>query len=81
MAGRVLRRSLLLLLVGLLLNAVPDFTWHTLRLPGILQRIAVCYACSSLLYLALRKRRLRGRPFIFAFRIKTPCLRRLRSAS
>ncbi len=55
-AGRVLRRSLLLLLVGLLLNAVPDFTWHTLRLPGILQRIAVCYACSSLLYLALRTR-------------------------
>ncbi len=58
---RILFRSLLLILVGIFINAAPDFVWHTLRLPGILQRIGVCYACSSLLYLALRGRSDAGR--------------------
>lgn len=49
----VLRRSALILLIGLILNAFPDFHLATLRLPGVLQRIAVCYLIGSLLYLAL----------------------------
>lgn len=49
----VLRRSALIFLLGLVLNAIPDLNLHTLRLPGVLQRIALCYLFASLLYLAL----------------------------
>ncbi len=49
----VLRRSALIFLLGLLLNAVPTFHLSTLRIPGVLQRIALCYLAAALLYLAL----------------------------
>lgn len=49
----VIRRSGLIFLIGLVLNAFPDFHLATLRLPGVLQRIAVCYFFGSLLYLLL----------------------------
>ena len=52
-----LRRSALLVLVGLFLNAFPDFAFHTLRLPGILQRIALCYLAAALLYLVAGRAR------------------------
>ena len=48
----VLRRSALIFLLGLVLNGFPDYHLHTLRIPGILQRIALCYAAGSLLYLS-----------------------------
>ena len=47
----VLRRSALLVLLGLAVNWYPKFNLHTLRIPGILQRIGVCYLLASLLYL------------------------------
>ena len=53
LAVRVVRRTVLLILLGLLVNGFPDFQWHTLRLPGILQRIGLCYFCAGLLYLGL----------------------------
>lgn len=56
LAFRVLRRTLLLIILGLLVNGFPDYAWHTLRLPGILQRIALCYAAASLIYLAVFSR-------------------------
>lgn len=37
------RRTLLLILIGLFLNALPYFDLVHLRFPGILQRIAICY--------------------------------------
>ena len=49
----VLRRSALIFLIGLVLNAVPDLNLHTLRIPGVLQRIALCYLAAALLYLVL----------------------------
>ncbi len=49
----VLRRSGLILLIGLVLNAFPDFHLATVRVPGVLQRIAICYVSGSLLYLIL----------------------------
>jgi len=53
--GRVMRRTLLLILLGLLLNALPYFDLPHLRIPGILQRIALCYAlAASLLLLTAR---------------------------
>jgi predicted acyltransferase len=48
---RVLRRSLVIFALGLLLNAYPDFHWATVRVPGVLQRIAVCYLVAALLFL------------------------------
>lgn len=48
---QVLRRSLLILLIGLLLNALPFFHLGELRYYGVLQRIALCYALASLVYL------------------------------
>jgi len=45
---RVLRRSLAIFGLGLLLQALPFFHLATLRIPGVLQRIAVCYLLAAL---------------------------------
>jgi predicted acyltransferase len=65
-ALRIIRRSITLFLLGLGINGFPDYVWNTLRLPGILQRIAVCYALCGFLYLAVRERRQRDRTVVFA---------------
>jgi predicted acyltransferase len=49
---RVLRRCAALTALGLILNALPLFDWPHLRIPGILQRIALCYAAATLFYVA-----------------------------
>ncbi len=36
------RRCALIFAVGLLLNLIPAFNWGTVRIPGVLQRIALC---------------------------------------
>jgi len=56
---RVIRRSLLLFAIGVFLNALPlyDFAKHewidisTLRIMGVLQRIAICYLVSSFIFI------------------------------
>ncbi len=53
---RMLRRVCLLLLLGLLLNGYPFYHLHTLRIPGVLQRIALCYGAAALLMLPVRRR-------------------------
>jgi predicted acyltransferase len=65
-ALRIIRRSITLFLLGLAINGFPDYVWNTLRLPGILQRIAVCYALCGFLYLSVRERRQRDRTIVFA---------------
>ncbi len=52
-----LQRSAILIVLGLLLNGFPDYHLHTIRIPGILQHIALCYLAGSLVYLALFRRR------------------------
>jgi predicted acyltransferase len=47
----VLRRSVILFLLGLVVNGFPFFQLSTLRIYGVLQRIAVCFLFASLLYL------------------------------
>jgi predicted acyltransferase len=44
----LVRRLVLLFLLGLVVNGLLDFRWHELRLPGVLQRIAVCYFIAAL---------------------------------
>src|SRR5438874_4112314 len=45
---KILRRSAIIFALGLLLHAVPNFDFATLRIPGVLQRIAVCYLVAAL---------------------------------
>jgi predicted acyltransferase len=47
---RIVRRSVIILALGLILNAVPAFDLVALRIPGVLQRIAVCYLAAALLF-------------------------------
>ncbi len=49
--GHALRRGAVMLVLGLVVNGFPSYDLHTLRIPGILQRIAVCYVFGALLYL------------------------------
>jgi predicted acyltransferase len=48
-----LQRSAALIVLGLLVNGFPDYHLHTIRIPGILQHIALCYLAGSMLYLAV----------------------------
>ncbi len=45
------RRSTIIFALGLLLAAFPFFDLDTLRIPGVLQRIAVCYFVATLIFL------------------------------
>jgi len=45
------RRTVVLIALGLLLNLFPFFNFETLRIPGVLQRIGLCYFFASLMYL------------------------------
>jgi predicted acyltransferase len=58
-ATHLVWRAVLLIVIGLVLNGFPLFHLHTLRIPGILQRIAVCYLGGGLLYLACNAKTLR----------------------
>ena len=49
----ILRRSLILFLLGLVLSGFPYFDLSTIRIPGVLQRIAVVYLVTSILFLKL----------------------------
>jgi predicted acyltransferase len=48
---KIFRRSGIIFLLGLFLAAFPYFDFANLRIPGVLQRIAVCYLVASLLFL------------------------------
>ena len=49
--ARVGRRSAIIFGLGLLLQSLPSFDWTTLRIPGVLQRIALCYLAAACLFL------------------------------
>ncbi len=48
---KVVLRSLVLFALGLFLNLFPDFEIAHVRIPGVLQRIALCYLFVSILFL------------------------------
>jgi len=39
---RLFRRALVIFAIGFLLNLIPTFDWSSVRIPGVLQRIALC---------------------------------------
>lgn len=54
--ARVLRRALLLFVLGLIFYGGVSYKWPDIRLLGVLQRIALCYLAASLLFLNFRLR-------------------------
>jgi predicted acyltransferase len=46
--GRILRRTLLLVLLGCICNNLLQFPWETMRWAGVLQRIGLCYGAAAL---------------------------------
>ncbi len=48
---KVIRRALILFALGLFLNGFPNFDFSTIRIMGVLQRIAICYFFASVIYL------------------------------
>ncbi len=53
---QVLKRTALLLLLGWFLNVFPEFKFAQMRLPGVLQRIGLCYFFASVVALHLGRR-------------------------
>ena len=47
LVGHVLRRAAALVVLGIVLNLLPGFDFAHVRLPGILQRIGLCYAIAG----------------------------------
>jgi predicted acyltransferase len=52
LARRILTRTRIIFGLGLLLNALPYFDWDIMRVPGVLQRIALCYGAAAFIALA-----------------------------
>ncbi|OGR43011.1 MAG: hypothetical protein A2X35_04615 [Elusimicrobia bacterium GWA2_61_42] len=48
---QILKRALVIYAFGMVLNAIPNYHPSTIRILGVLQRIAVCYFFTSLLFL------------------------------
>jgi predicted acyltransferase len=46
-----LKRSGIIFLIGLLLYSFPKINFATIRIPGVLQRIAICYAIAAAIFL------------------------------
>jgi len=51
---KIFFRSLKIYAVGMFLNLMPDFNFHTIRWTGTLQRIAIVFCISSIIYLNTR---------------------------
>src|SRR3954466_14223116 len=68
--GHVIWRSLMLVAIGFFLNLYPKFDFDTVRIPGVLQRIGLCYGLAGFFMIVTAPRRadfkLRSRPIAIA---------------
>src|SRR5215813_4545736 len=53
---KIIKRTLIIFAIGLFLNAIPELSLAELRIPGVLQRIAVCYFFASIIFLNTKMR-------------------------
>jgi len=53
---KILRRSVIIFALGLFLNGFPYFDLAEIRIPGVLQRIAICYLVASIIFLKTKDR-------------------------
>jgi predicted acyltransferase len=54
--GKVVKRALIIFALGMFLAGFPYFHLSTIRIPGVLQRIAVCYLFASIIFLNTKVR-------------------------
>ncbi len=54
--SKVIRRTLIIFAIGLFLNLFPFFNFGEMRIPGVLQRIAICYFFASTIVLLSGKK-------------------------
>lgn len=54
---RIARRTAILFALGIFINGFPYFNLSTLRIMGVLQRIALCYLAASAIYLTWNRKR------------------------
>ncbi len=53
---KVIKRTLIIFAIGLFLSGFPYFDFSVIRIPGVLQRIAVCYFFASIIFFNTRVR-------------------------
>src|SRR5829696_7423537 len=53
---KMLKRSSIIFGLGLFLNLFPSFDFANVRIPGVLQRIAICYLIASLVFIKTKVR-------------------------
>jgi predicted acyltransferase len=53
---KIIKRTLIIFAIGLFLNGLPSFGLAEYRIPGVLQRIAVCYFFASIIFLNTKVR-------------------------
>jgi len=53
---KIVKRSLIIFAIGLFLNGLPYFGLSEYRIPGVLQRLAVCYFFASIIFLNTKVR-------------------------
>ncbi len=53
---KIIKRTLIIFAIGLFLNGLPYFNLAEYRIPGVLQRIAVCYFFASIIFLNTKVR-------------------------
>src|SRR5207245_1161912 len=53
---KIVYRTIVIFLLGEFLAGFPYFHLSTIRIPGVLQRIAVCYFLASIIFLTTRPR-------------------------
>lgn len=58
--GRIVRRAAVIFALGLFLHAFPGFDLATMRIPGVLQRIAACYLVAAALFVVTRSWRVQA---------------------
>lgn len=56
MVPKIIRRTITIFLLGIFLNLFPEFDFAHLRVPGVLQRIALVFIACALLFLYTSKR-------------------------
>jgi len=51
LTAHVLKRTIVIFALGLLLNGFPHYNLYAIRIPGVLQRIAICYCAGALFFI------------------------------
>lgn len=54
--GKIVRRTLIIFSIGFFLNLFPEFNFNVVRIPGVLQRIALCYFFASVIMVEANKK-------------------------